>query len=266
MAEDERAKLIERQRRGKRPAARSGAVTVLSGAPYGSRDVNKHDGGGQARDDVLPDEARVVRQVCEWVGGERLSIGEVCRRLMHAGERTRTGRTVWERRVGWAMLNNPASMGRAAFGKTRQGPLRPQLRAQRNRPRQPRRAVSDYDVPATDWIHVAVPALVAPTMFAAVQEQLQETRRPARQSQRGARYLLQGVRQCQPCGDAFDGKPLSPSARQGRPRASASYRCLGTDAYRLGGERRCPNTPVRPARFALAVWRAVRALLAHPER
>jgi site-specific DNA recombinase len=219
MAEYERAKIIERHRRGKLHAARSGAVNVLSGAPYGYRYVNKHDGGGQARYDVLPDEARVVRQVFEWVGGERLSIGEVCRRLMHAGERTRTGRTVWERSVVWAMLKNPAYMGRAAFGKTRRGPLRPKLRAQRNRPLQPRRAVSDYDVPATDWIHMAVPMLVEPTMFAAVQEQLQENRRHARQSQRGARYLLQGLLRCQHCGYAFYGKPPESECTQ-RPAAS----------------------------------------------
>jgi site-specific DNA recombinase len=200
MAEYERAKSIERHRRGKLHAARSGAGKVLSGAPAGYRDGNQHDGGGQARYDVLPEEARVVRQVFEWVGGERLSIGEGCRRLMPAGERPRTGRTVWERSVVWAMRKNPAYRGRAAFGKTRQGPLRPKLRAPRGRPLQPRRAVSDDDVPAPDWIHMAVPALVEPTRFAAVQEQLQENRRHARQSQRGARYLLQGLRQCQHCG------------------------------------------------------------------
>jgi site-specific DNA recombinase len=132
MAEYERAKIIERHRRGKLHAARVGSVNVLSGAPYGYRYVSKHDGGGQARYDLIPEEARVVRQVFEWIGRERLSIGEVCRRLIRAGERTRTGRTVWERSVVWAMLTNPAYMGSAAFGKTRQGPLRPKRRAQRN--------------------------------------------------------------------------------------------------------------------------------------
>ena len=83
--------------------------------------------GGQARYEVVADEARVVRQVFDWVGRERLSIGEVCRRLMQAGELTRTGRTMWDRRVVWAMLKNPAYMGQAAFGKTRQGPLRPEI-------------------------------------------------------------------------------------------------------------------------------------------
>jgi site-specific DNA recombinase len=266
MAEYERAKIIERHRRGKRHAARTGSVNVLSGAPYGYRYVTKHEGGGQARYDLMPDEARVVRQVFDWIGRERLSIGEVCRRLMQAGERTRTGRTVWERSVVWAMLKNPAYMGQAAFGKTHQGPLRPKLRAQRNRSLHPRRAMSDYNVPPEDWLHIAVPAIVEPAVFAAVQEQLQDNRRHARQSRRGARYLLQGILQCQHCGYAFYGKPLSPSARKGRLRAYAYYRCVGTDAYRFGGHRLCPNTQVRTDRLELAVWQEVRALLAHPER
>jgi site-specific DNA recombinase len=37
IAEYERATIIERHRQGKRPAAQSGAVNVLSGAPYGYR-------------------------------------------------------------------------------------------------------------------------------------------------------------------------------------------------------------------------------------
>ena len=57
-----------------------------------------------------------------------------------------------------------------------------------------------------------------------------------------------------------------PECRKGRPRAYAYYRCLGTDAYRFGGERICPNTQVRTDRLELAVWHEVCALLAHPER
>ena len=36
MAEYERAKIVERHRRGKLQAARAGGVNVLAGAPYGS--------------------------------------------------------------------------------------------------------------------------------------------------------------------------------------------------------------------------------------
>ena len=45
IAEYERAKIIERHRRGKRHAARGGAVNVLRGAPYGYRYVPKYEGG-----------------------------------------------------------------------------------------------------------------------------------------------------------------------------------------------------------------------------
>src|SRR6266849_3502689 len=266
IAEYERAKIIERHRRGKRHAAQSGAVNVLSGAPYGYRYVTKYEGGGQARDEILPDEARVVLQVLTWVGHDRLTIGEVCRRLTQAGEVTRTGKTVWDRSVVWGILKNPAYQGTAAFGKTRQEPLRPRLRAQRNRPVQPRRAVSTSDVPPEDWITIPVPALVEPEVFAAVQEQLQENKRHARQTRRGALYLLQGLLQCQHCGSAFYGKRLSPRARKGKARAYASYRCLGTDAYRFGGERVWQHTQVRTDLVDLAVWQEVCTLLAHPER
>jgi site-specific DNA recombinase len=49
IAEYERAKILERSRRGKQHAARRGSVNVLSGAPYGHRYVGKHDGDGEAR-------------------------------------------------------------------------------------------------------------------------------------------------------------------------------------------------------------------------
>jgi site-specific DNA recombinase len=266
MAEYERAKIVERHRRGKLHAARAGVVNVLAGAPYGYRYIDKHAGGGQARYEILPDEARVVRQVFDWVGRDRLTIGEVCRRLTQAGERTRTGRTVWERSVVGGILHNPAYQGTAAFGKTRQGPLRPRLRAQRGRPLQPRRATADYGVPASEWLPIPVPALVDTSVFAAVQEQLQDNRRHARQSRRGARYLLQGLVQCQQCGYAFYGKPISRTAAKGKTRTYAYYRCLGTDAYRFGGERVCTNPQVRTDLLDLTVWREVSGLLAHPER
>ena len=47
IAEYERAKILERSRRGKLHRARTGQVAVLSGAPYGYRYVSKRDGAGQ---------------------------------------------------------------------------------------------------------------------------------------------------------------------------------------------------------------------------
>ena len=266
VAEYERAKILERSRRGKRHAAHSGEVSVLSTAPYGYLYIRKHEGGGAGRFEIRLEEARVVRQVFAWVGRDRLSIGEVVRRLNQAGERTRTGKTVWDRTTVWGMLKNPAYMGQAAFGKTRVGPLQPRLRAQRGGSLQPRRAYSTNDVPREEWIAVPVPALVSEELFAAVQGQLEENRRRARQGQRGARYLLQGLVLCQHCGYAFYGKPVSSSAAKGRVRDYAYYRCIGTDAYRFGGERVCQNSQVRTDLLDGTVWQEVCTLLEDPQR
>src|SRR5262245_56085029 len=181
VAEYERAKILERSRRGKRHAAQTGEVSVLSSAPYGYHYVRKLDGGGLARFEIVLEEARVVRQVFAWVGRDRLSIGEVRRRLEQAKERTRTGKTSWDRATIWGMLKNPAYMGQAAFGKTRSGPLAPRLRAQRNGSLHPRRAVSITDVKPEEWINIAIPALVSEELFASVQEQLAENLKRARQ-------------------------------------------------------------------------------------
>jgi site-specific DNA recombinase len=266
IAEYERAKILERSRRGKRHAAAQGSINVLCGAPYGYRYVRKDEGGGHARFEVLLDEARVVRQIFEWLGKDRQSIGEVRRRLQRAGERTRNGKQVWDRATIWGMLKNPAYAGMAAFGKTRAGPMAPRLRVARHRPLQPHRAVSVTDVAPDEWIGIPVPAIVSRDLFAAVQAQLEENRKRARQGQRGARYLLQGLLCCAQCGYAYYGKALSPSTRKGHPREYAYYRCIGTDAYRFGGERLCDNHQVRTDRLDAAVWQEVRQVLEEPER
>jgi hypothetical protein len=50
------------------------------------------------------------------------------------------------------------------------------------------------------------------------------------------------------------------------PREYAYDQCLGTHAYRFGGERVCHHTQVRTDLLDLAVWREVRGLLEHPDR
>jgi site-specific DNA recombinase len=93
-----------------------------------------------------------------------------------------------------------------------------------------------------------------------------QNRQHAREGQRGARYLLQGLVCCQQCGYAYYGKAISPSARKGHARDYAYYRCIGSDAHRLGGERVCTNRQVRTDRLEQAVWQQVCALLQDPSR
>ena len=266
VAEYERAKIMERSRRGKRHAAQRGAVNVLSGAPYGYRYVSKHEGDGEAGYQIVFEDARIVRQIFAWVGVDRLSIGEVCRRLKREGIGSPRGKSYWDRATVWGMLKNPAYKGSAAFGKTRIGQMRPRLRPQRGQAEHPRRAYSTYDVPGEDWIYIPVPAIVSEELFDAVGEQLAENRARSRQRKRGARYLLQGLLTCRRCGYGFYGKPVSLSSGKGKRRDYAYYRCIGMDAYRFGGQRICYNKQVRTDLLEAAVWEDVCLLLSEPGR
>jgi len=162
-------------------------------------------------------------------------------------------------------LQNPAYLGTAKFGKTHIGPRRSRPRPQRNSAEQPRRAYSVY-ASADGGVAIDVPALVSEELFAAVAEQLAENRRRARQRQHGARYLLQGLLVCHQCGYALYGKPVSPAAAKGKLRQYAYYRCIGTDAYRFGGQRVCCNKQVRTDALEKAVWQDVCALLNDPAK
>lgn len=146
------------------------------------------------------------------------------------------------------------------------GEMQPRLRTGRGCNPQPKRAHSSYPVAAEEWISVPVPAIVDSAVFEAVQEQLSENQRRARLGQRGARYLLQGLVTCKVCGYASYGKAISHKAAKGKARDYAYYRCIGTDAYRFGGQRLCGNTQVRTDLFEAAVWQEVRSLLENPQR
>lgn len=264
-AEYERAKIMERNRRGKLHRAKGGSVNVLSNAPYGYRYVRKQQDGQAAQYVIDLQQATTVRQIFQWIGEGRLSIGEVSRRLSDAGIETQTGKASWDRSVIWGMLQNPAYMGRAAFGKTKTTEHIDRVRPQKHSADIPKKPYSVAKADKKDWIEIAVPALISEALFLTVQEQLEENRKQSRQRRRGAAYLLQGLAVCGHCHYAYYGKKVGPSAARGK-KAYAYYRCIGTDGYRFGGQRICDNKQIRTERLDEMVWQQIVELLTHPER
>ena len=266
VAEYERAKIMERCRRGRLHAARQGSVNVLAGAPYGYRYISARESGGQARYEVILEQARVVRQIFQWIGCDRLSIGEVRRRLQKQGIPTARGNALWDRASIWYILKNPTYIGAAGYGKTQMGPRRLRLRPPHGHPEQPRRAYSRYDVPRNQWITIGVPAIVEGALFDTVQEQLEHNRKRDRQRKEGAHYLLQGLVVCQRCGYTYYGMHTNAGKGKRRQYSYSYYRCVGCDAQRFGGQRICYNKPVRIDMLDDAVWQDVCSLLKDPNR
>jgi site-specific DNA recombinase len=265
IAEYERAKIMERYRRGKIHAAKKGSVNVLGGAPYGYRYVDKNASGGQAFYEIQQEEAEIVQKVFFWIGYERLTIGEVCRRLKGMNVLSPKGKSYWDRSVIWLLLKNPAYKGQAAFGKTKSGPKMPRIRPQKHSNEQPKRNHSIYNVEKENWIYIPVPALIDECTFDIVQRQLEENRKAARTRRRGAAYLLQGLIVCQCCHYAYYGKPVR-NKRGNKIDRYAYYRCIGSDAYRFGGERICNNKQIRTDALEIVVWEEVKCLLKNPTR
>jgi site-specific DNA recombinase len=257
IAEYERAQIVERSRRGKRHRARQGAVNVLSGAPYGYRYVKKTD-TSSAYYEVVETEAAVVRRVYELFTVQQCSIGAITRTLNEQSIPTRTGDSRWERSVIWAMLRNPAYIGKACFGKTERKPRQRITRRLRQKGGYSNRCGANQERPREEWIEIPVPALIDETSFALAQERLESNKRYS-QRRTIQPSLLQGILVCGRCGYG-----LYRSSTRTTKRKLYYYRCLGSDGWRHLKHAVCDCPPTRQDYLDDVVWKEVMRLLEEP--
>ena len=258
IAEYERAQILERSRSGKRHRARSGEISVMSGAPYGYRYLRKTD-EAPASYALIEAEARVVQRIYELYTVEGLSIGAIARRLNDEQVPTRKKCARWERSVIWAVLRNCAYRGVACFGKTRIAARTRVTRPLRLRGGMSKRNSAGHERPRDEWIEIPVPALVTEESFARAQELLQQNKiRAARRTITPS--IVQGLVSCQKCGYAFSRTSTITSARK-----LHYYKCIGSDSWRKLGGPVCDNGRfVRQDLLDQIVWAEVIRLLEDP--
>jgi site-specific DNA recombinase len=263
IAEYERAKILERTRRGRRFAAQQGKVSVLGHAPYGYRYVPKREGGGEARLDVVFDEARVIQEMFTWVGVEGVSLSTVAARLNERGVPTATGKSRWAATTIHGILLRSAYTGTAKYPKTRLFPREPGRRPKRGDPRMPRQEKVARPASPTEQVPIAVPAIISQELFDVVAQQLVENRRRQREQKQGAEHLLGGLTVCHVCGSAYCARRMH---RRKDGTRYTYYHCLGTDGYRHDGQAICTNRGVLGPQLEKSVWSDVCALLKDPAR
>ena len=266
VAEYERAKILERSRRGKLHAARQGSVSALSSAPYGYRYVSSREGDGKARYEIVLEEARVIQQMFAWVGRDGLSIGEVCRRLKEQGIPSPTGKSHWARTTVWSQLRiqrivETRSSVRGESG--RKGRVCGHKRVTRNNRDGRSRSMRCPRIKGF--------------RFQFLQSSARNSSRPWQRDWKRIGNAI-GNRSVAPstCFKVSSsvlvatmhsaGNRMRRKAREGNRRDYVYYRCMGTDAYRFGGERTCHNKPVRVDVLDEAVWKDVCSLLEDPAR
>ena len=198
IAEYERAQILERSRRGKRHRARQGQVSVLAGAPYGYRYRRKTDHSA-AYYEIDEEQARVVRWAYDLYTVQNSSIGAIARLFneRHIPTAKRTGR--WERSTIWAMLRNPAYIGKACFGKTRAAPRQRITRPLRLRGGVATRDSAGHELPRAEWIEIPVPPIIGEDTFALAAERLQSNKKHAPR-RTVTPSVVQGLVSCAKCG------------------------------------------------------------------
>jgi site-specific DNA recombinase len=253
IAEYERAKIAERNRRGKLWRARAGEVITWK-APYGYRRISRV-GEVAAHLEIYEPEAAVVRRIFDdrVRGGQ--SIREIARRLNADGIASPSGQAVWSTSTISGLLRNQVYVGRLYYNQTEATPdLRPGG-GTRQRPR-----------PKEEWIAIPVPALVSEEVFEAAERVGgRNAYFSARRTTPGL-FLLRGLVRCGHCGTVVACHQRPKNTRKPDGPWNRYYYCRHHDSLRAGGEdRRCPERAIRADALDSFVYEQIRDALLRPD-
>ena len=252
IAEYERAKICERNRRGRLWRSRAGEVVSWK-VPYGYRRVPR-DAKSPAHLEVFEPEAVVVRRIFdEYVAGGR-SIRQIVRGLNTDQIPTPTGKTAWWHSTLCRVLRNEAYIGRVYFNQTEQIPApsragrRPTV--QRRRPRE-------------EWIAIPCPAIIDDAVFEAASKVSRDNSQwsPRNLPEDIDAWLLRGLVRCGAC----DGKLNCQKMTTRYGKVYRYYWCRNHASTGAPDQQRCTERNVRANTLDDFVFNQIRVALTRPD-
>jgi site-specific DNA recombinase len=246
IAEYERAKFAERERRGKLYRARAGEVLSRK-VPYGYRRVRRGP-ESPAHLIVLEQEAAVVRRIfAEFTEGA--SVRRIALALAAEGIPSPERKAVWPLATIWRLLRNEAYVGRLYWNRTATS-FDPTLGRNRQRRR-----------PREEWVEIPIPPIVGEETFEAVGRAARDNAVFSPRRTEPDTFLLRRLVRCGPCG-----VKLACHRAQRDHGLACYYLCPHHDPVRAGGEdRRCTERRIRAEELDAFVFDHVRTLLSRPE-
>ena len=261
IAEYERAKILERCRRGRLHRARRGELAPPV-TPYGyTYAARKYGGDGQIR--IHEEEAAMVRQIFEWYAQDGGNVFRVQRNLNASTWKPRRDGQHWASGTILRILRNEWYIGRAYYNRTTR---RPRDRSPGESAEfQPAKFVIT-ERPRSEWIEVPVPAIIDEALFARVQQRMAENRKfSKRRLRRHGTYLLKGLLKCGICGHTYVGY-TQVTRKKEVDYEYQYYKCRLRLEPRLGVKgARCTSGQLRVAGVDEVVWTTVRRLLLNSE-
>lgn len=227
IAEFERFQILDRTRRGRLHATRSGKVMGTAYTSYGYRYVT-----GEARLEVYEPEAEWVRAMYRWLTVDGMGTVAIARRLNVLGVPTRKGKTVWSVILVRRLLANPVYRGDYTWNKY----------DHRNKRKYRERA---------EWVTVAVPPIVSADVWHEAQAALaRHSAHAARKTKRD--YLLRGLLFCASCGYRLSGRAIHNTDKTRR-----YYSCDTKREKQRAHQGPCSVKYVNADRAEAAVWSEV---------
>jgi site-specific DNA recombinase len=259
IAEYEKAKILERSKRGKRGKAKSGFVVTGSRPPYGYKVRSEPH---KTWLEVDESEAAIVRMVYNWYlhgddTGAPMSTNAIALQLTKLGIATRGdsqkhffkkhGKGVWQRAMIIHILTNETYTGVWHYGKTKMvddGRQR-ELKSKRGFGKQVARS-------RDEWIPVTVPAIIDHETFSMVQTR-KEFNKKVLSGHHQHEYLMKGRLTCAKCGYSVRGHTI-----RGK---NQYYYCKGKEQV----VKQCNMPNIRADLVNTAIWDWIRNIIENPD-
>ena len=253
MAEYERAKILDRCRRGRLHRARRGELAPPA-VPYGyTYAARKYGGDGQIR--IHEEEAAMVRRIFAWYADEGVSLYGVRQRLATSPWRMRRGKSDWCQSMIRSILRCEWYVGRA-YSNRHVMQFQERTGGDGRAPK-----IIHTERPQSEWIVVPVPRMIEDDTFARAQQRLKENLRFAGRRQHPEhRYLLKGLLKCGTCGRGYAGYAQTRVPKRHGFLEHRYYMCRGYAGAATGAER-CRNNRLLAVGVEEVVWSTVRDLL-----
>jgi site-specific DNA recombinase len=261
IAEYEKAKILERSKRGKRGKAQSGFVIVGPRPPYGYCVKSEPHKTWLVIDE---EEARIVRLVYEWYvrgdeTGKRMSLRGIAKRLAEMRIPTRGDRVkhvakkfeyaIWQSNMVSHILQNETYTGVWHYGKTQMisdgKELVRKVIPKRGQGKQVKR-------PREEWTSVQVPAIIDRETWQAAQARFEENKRALIGRPMEHTYLLSHRLRCAKCGYGFRGQII-----RGK---FLYYICNGTRQIKS----RCNMPHIRGEQLEDQIWQWIKSVMQDP--
>jgi site-specific DNA recombinase len=240
IAEYEKAKILERTRRGKIHKAKSGHV-IGNVPPYGYNYLN-------GKYQINPAEAEVVKLIFDLFTEKRMKMRSIVKELMIRNIPSRS-RQSWRASTIHKMLRNETYCGITYFNKSKS--------FEADNPKRYRRIKNTGKVlrPKTEWIPISLPdcIIIDREIFDVAQELLRRNLTDFNKGNMKHQYLLRGLIRCGKCGTALCGNTIQ---------SNRYYRC-NNDVF--PALERCDASRVNADKLERLVWDKFCEIIQQPD-